>query len=619
MAQPARPIEDNVQLHQNVEPPPPEPASITIQNFGFLVALIVTATNVNRLMVSCASDNSATFTGYSPEDLFGLEDFGSILEREDAGTLMARVGLLKEEKSDVGATGGRAVFSLSLLPKEGEALRFWCSMHLNKNFSSPETIICEFEPHEDAPPIAMGQRIYTSDIVTRLPRMSRRVGKEGVELSAMQAIGIMSEIQASFAAIAGLAAIPDTIVTTVKEVTGFDRVVLYRIDELMAVTILDTSDREWRGSQRCIHFTRPRRAGNVNHQAPFPSQLRLLLDREAQPARLIYKHQESRQHRPIHLDRSYLQRASPTFFEELVAEDTKARSFLTIPINAFSKRWGLVVCHAYSPEGTRIPMSRRQMCEFIGSTSGVAIERLAYASMLGHVESSRAQHESILHPAESTEAPQDLLHLFGADFALTSIRGEIGRLEEPSKESYQEATAIVRCIQPYRSESVIVSTDVPAELPDLGISTSSRTISGLLWAPLATSSGDFIVFFRFKQLASTISCEGASPSLDSDSHPATQLARGWSDRQVRMATALGSLGRQLPVSELPKEGASITLQSAISLARLEPYVYSAVGSIIESLDDTLQSLGDQHIAYDNVNQAYFSSRALEYLLNAFRC
>ncbi|KAJ0304957.1 hypothetical protein COL516b_005740 [Colletotrichum fioriniae] len=322
--------------------PPPEPASITIQNFGFLVALIVTATNVNRLMVSCASDNSATFTGYSPEDLFGLEDFGSILEREDAGTLMARVGLLKEEKSDVGATGGRAVFSLSLLPKEGEALRFWCSMHLNKNFSSPETIICEFEPHEDAPPIAMGQRIYTSDIVTRLPRMSRRVGKEGVELSAMQAIGIMSEIQASFAAIAGLAAIPDTIVTTVKEVTGFDRVVLYRIDELMAVTILDTSDREWRGSQRCIHFTRPRRAGNVNHQAPFPSQLRLLLDREAQPARLIYKHQESRQHRPIHLDRSYLQRASPTFFEELVAEDTKARSFLTIPINAFSKRWGLV-------------------------------------------------------------------------------------------------------------------------------------------------------------------------------------------------------------------------------------------------------------------------------------
>ncbi|KAK1470155.1 phytochrome-1 [Colletotrichum cuscutae] len=618
MAQPARPTDDDVQIHQHLDNIL-EPASNTIQHFGFLVALIVNEDNASRLVVNCASDNSATFTGYSPDDLFGLEDFGSILERDDVRTLMARLGLLREDKSDVGAAGGRAVFNLSIIPKHGEATRFWCSMHLTRDSPGPETIVCEFEPHEDGSATPVGQRSYTRDVVTKTPRMFRRVGKDSVELSTMQAIGIMSEIQASFATIAGLAAVPETIVAAVEEVTGFDRVVLYRIDEFMAITILDTSHREWRGSQRCIHFTRPSRAGNVNHQSPFPSHLRILHDSDARPARLVWKSAGSHQHGSIHLDRSYLNRASPTFFEELAAEDYKARSFLTIPINAFGKRWGLVVCYGYSPEGTPLPIPKRQMCEFIGSTSGVAIERLSYASMLGHVESSQARGDSIRYPNESTAASQDLLRLFGADFALTSTRGEIGRLGEPSKQLYQEATAIVRCIQPYRSESVIISTDVAAELPDVEIAASARTISGLLWAPLSTSSGDFVVFFRFKQPTSPVARDGASSLLESDPQSATQSALQWSDRQVRMATALGSLGRQLPLSQLPKESTSVTIQSVLSLARIEPHVYSAVGSIVESLDDTLQNLGEQHAAYNNVNQAYFSSRALEYLLNDLRC
>ncbi|KXH49483.1 phytochrome-1 [Colletotrichum simmondsii] len=618
MAQPARSIDDDVQVHQNLDNLL-EPASNNIQNFGFLVALIVNEDNVRRLVVNCASDNSATFTGYSPDDLFGLEDFGSILERDDVGTLMAQLGLLREEKSNVGATGGRAVFNLLIIPKQGEATRFWCSMHLTRNSPGPETIVCEFEPHEDGSATPVGQRSYTSDVATKTPRMSRRVGKDGVELSTMQAIGIMSEIQASFAAIEGLAAVPEIIVTTVEELTGFDRVVLYRIDEFMAITIRDTSDREWQGSQRCIHFTKLPRARNVNHQSPFSSQLRILHDNNANPARLVYRSAEFHQPGPIYLDRSYLNRASPTFFEELAAEDSKARSFLTIPVNAFGKRWGLVVCYGYSPEGTRLPMSKRQMCEFIGSTSGVAIERLSYASMLVHVESSQAQRESIRYPTEGTAASQDLLHLFGADFALTSTRGEIGKLGEPSKEVYQEATAIVRCIQPYRGESVIISTDVTTELPNVGIAASARTISGLLWAPLSTSSGDFVVFFRFRQPTSPVPRDGASSSLESDPQPGTQPALQWSDRQVRMATALGSLGRQLPLSQLPQESTSVTVEAVLSLARIEPHVYSAVGSIVESLDDTLQNLGKKHAAYDNVNQAYFSSRALEYLLNDLRC
>ncbi|OHE92485.1 hypothetical protein CORC01_12203 [Colletotrichum orchidophilum] len=583
MAQPPHPNEDDVQfLYQNPENPenPIESASNNVQSFGFLIAF--TESDARRLVVKCASDNSASFTGYSPNDLFELEDFGSILGSGDLDTLMTRLSYLKESRID-GVAGGRAVFNLSIFSKQGEPERFWCSMHLRSCPPDPDTVVCEFEVFNDASPSISGHRSHTSDVAKKIPRTSRRVGNEGGELNTAQAIGIMSKIQGTFAATGSLAAVPDTIVTTVKELTEFDRVILYRVDEFMAVTVLDSRDREWRGSHRCIHLTTLPSGRNGIHPSPFPSQLRLVHDREAQPVSVVYKNGDSHQKQPGDLDRSYLSTASPTFFEEIEAEDNSARSSMAIPINAFGKRWGLVVCHAYRPEGTRISISKRQMCEFIGSTSGCAIERLSYASMLGNVESSQTRRESIRHPAESTAASRDLLRLFDAEFALMSTRGEVGRLGEPSEESFREAMAIVRCIQPCKTKSVIVSSDVLAELPDVGIP-GARTISGLLWAPLSTYGGDFVVFFRQKQTESSAPREDVSSSTSNKSRAASDPSHEWSDKQVRMAMALGSLGRQLPHPQDSKEGGSLTLQSALSLAKLEPYVYRNVGSIVECLN-----------------------------------
>ncbi|KAK1676946.1 hypothetical protein BDP55DRAFT_631029 [Colletotrichum godetiae] len=616
MAQPVRANEDDVQLSRNIETTAEPPASNTIQGFGFLIGFI--EDDVNRLVVSCASDNSVLFTGHSPAELFDLGDLESIFGPDDIDTLMTRLGFLKEERAD-GITTGRAVFSLSVLTKEGETAQFWCFMHLDGNSPAPGMVVCEFEPPDDASTSTTEHGSHTSDVTTKTSRMARRIGSEGGEFNTMQAIGIMSRIQTSFAAMANLTAVPATIVATVKEVTEFDRVVLYRVDDLLAVTILDSSDRESDRSHRCIHLTRSRRTGDDSHSQPFPSQLRLLYDRTAQPSRLVHKTETSQKPHLVDLDQSYLNTASPTFFEELKAEDKSARSSMAIPINACGKRWGLVVCYAYRPEGTRISIPKRQICEFIGSTSGCAIERLSYASMLAGAELPRTRREPIQLPGESDAASRDLLRLFAADFALTSATGEIGRLGEPSEESYREALAIVRSIQPHKSQSVIVSSDVTAELPDVGIP-GVRTISGLLWAPLQMYGGDFVVLFRHKQTSSLASGEGApsTSSTEPQAVSASVSACEWSDKHVRMATALGSLGRQLPRSPQLKDGVSMALQSALAVAKLEPYVYRAVGSIVESLDNTLGNLGEQHVAYDDVDQAYFSSRALAYLLNDIR-
>ncbi|KAK1621695.1 hypothetical protein BDP81DRAFT_400971 [Colletotrichum phormii] len=616
MAQPARPSEDDVQLSRNVETTTETPVSNTIQGFGFLIAF--TEDDVSRLKVSCASDNSVLFTGYSPAELFELRDLGSIFGPDDVETLIVRLGFLREGRA-ARSTGGRAVFSLSLLTKEGEAAQFWCSVHLSRSSLGLSLVVCEFEPPDDASISLTELKSHTTDVATKTSRMARRIGNEGGEFNTMQAIGIMSQIQASFAAMADLAAVPDTIVATVKEVTDFDRVVLYRVDEFMAVMILDSSDKESGRSHRCIHLRGSHRAGDEFHSLPFPSQLRLLHDRDAPPARLVYKKETFPQLQPIDLGQSYLNADFPTFFDELQAEDSNARSSMAVPINAFGRRWGLVICHAYRPEGMRISIPKRQVCEFVGSTSGCAVERLSYASMLGNAELSRTRHEPIQRPGESAAASRDLLRLFDADFALMSTTGEIGRLGEPSEESYAEAMAIVRAIQPYRSQSVIVSSDVPAELPEIGIP-GGRTISGLLWAPLQMYGGDFVVFFQQKQTSPLPSCEAVP--LTSSSEPqdvsVSSSTRVWSDKQVRMATALGSLGRQLPRSQQSREGVSVTLQSALAVAKLEPYVYRAVGSIVESLDDTLGIFGEQHVAYYDVDQAYFSSRVLAYLLNDIR-
>jgi light-regulated signal transduction histidine kinase (bacteriophytochrome) len=90
------------------------------------------------------------------------------------------------------------------------------------------------------------------------------------------------------------------------------------------------------------------------------------------------------------------------------------------------------------------------------------------------------------------------LKLFDADFGLLSIRDEtkiLGQMDQS-----QESLAMLEYLRMRKITSVLTSTDVTTDFPDLRYPPGFHTIAGMLVVPLSSGGDDFIVFFRKGQL-----------------------------------------------------------------------------------------------------------------------
>lgn len=613
-----------------------------VQGFGLLVVLEDTGES-GVLPVRIVSENSKRIIGKSPRELFALDSFTDLFSEEQADNLIDHIDFIKDEDTDVAANGPE-VFTLSLKLGPGRPKKLWCAIH--QNYSNPGWIICEFEMEDDQ----LYPLVPSNELTPELPedtlnskptneeylestenkskplRVLRSARKRKGEAAAMEVFNIMSQVQEQLAAAPSLDLFLKVLVGVVKELTGFHRVMVYQFDQNFngrVVTEL-VDPRATKDLYKGLNFP----ASDIPKQARELYKLnrvRMLYDRDLETARLVGRTAADLEN-PLDLTHSYLRAMSPIHIKYLT--NMAVRSSMSISINAFGELWGLVACHSYGVKGMRVSFPIRKMCRLVGDSASRNIERLSYAS--------RLQARKLINTVPTASNPSgyivassdDLLKLFNADYGLLSIRDEtkiLGQLEYP-----QEALAMLEYLRMRKIESVMTSTDVTLDFPDLRYPPGFQVIAGMLVVPLSAAGADFIAFFRKGQLREVkwagnpyekFVKEGTEGYLEprksfkSWSEQVIGKCRDWTEEEIETAAVLCLVyGKFIEVWRQKEAALQNSQLTRLLLANSAHEVRTPLNAIINYLEIALEGSLD-HETRENLSRSHSASKSLIYVIN----
>ncbi|KAL8276756.1 hypothetical protein RQP46_010865 [Phenoliferia psychrophenolica] len=156
--------------------------------------------------------------------------------------------------------------------------------------------------------------------------------------------------------------------------------------------------------------------------------------------------------------------------------------------------------------GFRIAFPMRQLCKLLSDSFGRNIERLIMARRLDSSKKIINTRPTSSHPNGFIVATaENLLALFDADFGCLSIGEEAKVLGVV--EGTEEILAILAYLRERRFAyigqlSVISTTDIGTDFPDLAYPSHLAAVAGFLAIPLSDDGRDFIFFCRQAHLTS---------------------------------------------------------------------------------------------------------------------
>ncbi|MGD9621418.1 diguanylate cyclase domain-containing protein [Mycolicibacterium sp.] len=162
----------------------------------------------------------------------------------------------------------------------------------------------------------------------------------------------------------------DLIAQQVRELSGFDRVMIYRFDHEYNGEVIAESRSDRLPSLLGHHFP----AADIPAQARrlyARNLIRILSDIDARPVALVPAvHPVSG--KPLDMSYSVLRSMSPIHIEYL--RNMGAHASLSISLMVGGKLWGLIACHHAEPR--RVPFQIRDLAEFIGKTVSLKLTSL---------------------------------------------------------------------------------------------------------------------------------------------------------------------------------------------------------------------------------------------------
>ncbi|CAI7583002.1 unnamed protein product [Penicillium palitans] len=612
-----------------------------IQSFGLMIAL--REESPNQLVVRIVSENSADFLGYTPKQLFELQNFCDILSEDQADTLLDHIDFVRDDAHDP-SVDGPEVFNMSICTADGTCCKFWCATHVSQ--TQKDLIICEFEREDDevnplnveglatpaAPADTLGivptpDQLAASTINISQPlRVLRSARRRKGEASSMEAFSILTQIQEQLGRTNDLDQLLNTTAGLVKELTGFHRVLIYQFDSswngMVVAELVDpnTTIDLYKG----LHFP----ASDIPAQARELykiNKVRLLYDRDQVTSRLVCRTLEDLES-PLDMTHAYLRAMSPIHVKYLA--HMKVRSSMSISVNAFNDLWGLISCHSYGNAGMRVSFPIRKMCRLLGDTVSRNIERLSYAS--------RLQARKLINTVPTEANPSgyiiassdDLLQLFDADYGVLSIRHETKILGDNNNS--QEVLALMEFLRVRHLDSVLASHDIVKDFPDLHYAPGLKAISGLLYVPLSTRGSDFIAFFRRGQLTE-IKWAGNPYEIEKRKQTAGYLepresftawretvlsqSREWTETDVETAAVLCLVYGKFIKVWRQKEAAMQTSQlTRLLLANSAHEVRTPLNAIVNYLEIALEGALDDETR-ESLTKSHSASKSLIYVIN----
>jgi two-component system, chemotaxis family, sensor kinase Cph1 len=290
----------------------------------------------------------------------------------------------------------------------------------------------------------------------------------------------------------------DTAARAVRDLTGFDRVMVYRYDEDYNGEVVAESKRADLNSFLGLHYPStdiPAQARALYEK----SWLRLISDVGYTPAPLVPTTAPG-SGTPLDLTHATLRSVSPIHVEYL--QNMGVHASMSISLLRHGRLWGLIACHHYA--GPHLPpFGNRVAAEFLGSTLSLRLvdrfeddqlrRRLAAQSVLAKLTAATLNDREPL--AAALLGAPDLLDLVPADGVVVDIQGDRrvrGSVPPP------EVVAAVAAWARGAGDEIADSDWLSRELPALPL--DPQLAAGAL--ALNLPDGQYAVWFRREVLRS---------------------------------------------------------------------------------------------------------------------
>ncbi|WP_144874422.1 GAF domain-containing protein, partial [Hyella patelloides] len=285
------------------------------------------------------------------------------------------------------------------------------------------------------------------------------------------------------------------IVTEVRKITGFDRVMVYRFDEEGAGTVIAEAAKEELEPFLGLHYP----ATDIPRQAKYLytiNYLRLISDATYEPVGLTPQ-LNPLTNKPLDMSMSVLRSVSPLHTEYLGNMGVAASMSISLIQN--KQLWGLIACHHHTPK--KIPYEIRTVCEFIGQVVSFELAakedsqdydyRMKLKSIQSHFIETISQAEELA--AGLTQNPEHLLDLVGASGVALFFGEEITLIgNTPDKETI---TAMLPWLETQFDEDVIYETNSLAQVYP-NAEQEKAVASGLLALLISRVQKTLIIWFR---------------------------------------------------------------------------------------------------------------------------
>ena len=376
----------------------------------------------------------------------------------------------------------------------------------------------------------------------------------GIETVECDTDALLDRVNAAverISAASNIGALSHAVVGAIRDLTGYDRVMVYRFDP--------------DGHGKIIAEARHARLESLlGHQYPatdIPQRARELYIRNRVRVLVDVEYQAAPLEPPLlpdgkqlDMSLSYLRSMSPLHIQYL--KNMGVTATLVASLVREGRLWGLIACHHYAPRNLRYAV--RAACELLAeviATRIAAIENYAHAQVAILVR----RLEQRLIEATSTDGdwrlalfrnPRVLLQPLDATGAALFHDGEITCAGDVP--STPELQAMLRWVDAQGSEA-LYATNAIGRL-DRSLESLTPMASGVLAMRLSTSRPDFLMWFRKEQLQSvTWAGDPSKPVIGDDpmhlsprrSFAAwSEIVRGtalpWSSAELVLARAIGT-------------------------------------------------------------------------------
>ncbi|MFW5967857.1 MAG: ATP-binding protein, partial [Persicimonas sp.] len=324
----------------------------------------------------------------------------------------------------------------------------------------------------------------------RTSREDEAVGSQAGALHARLLGSVFGELGDA----AGLEQMCSYVAQQVREVTGFDRVMLYRFHEDMHGEVIAEARAEGMDSFLGLHYP----ASDIPEQARRLYRLnwlRLIADVDYVPARLVPAENPCTG-ATLDMSHSELRSVSPVHLQYL--ENMGVGASMSISLLEGDRLWGLIACHHRSPKF--VPHAVRSACELLGVMLSLqlathefteeTLRRGRLQTLHAELLRSVAEHRSILGMAEDRH--DALLDFADATGAVVQFDGERRAVGDTPDDGFIDGLIDWLCD---RADDGVWHTDqLSAEYAPA--SRVAEVASGLLAILLSPTSGDVVLFFR---------------------------------------------------------------------------------------------------------------------------